>query len=34
MTEQEIQSPTVTLDGKDYLEADLDKRGNGFVKYG
>ena len=26
MTEQEIQSPTVTLDGKDYLEADLDKR--------
>ena len=26
MTEEEIQSPTVTLDGKDYLEADLDKR--------
>ena len=25
MTE-EVQSPTVTLDGKDYLEADLDKR--------
>ena len=25
MTEEEIKSPTLTLDGKDYLEADLSK---------
>ena len=25
MTEEQIQSPTLTLDGKDYLEADLSK---------
>ena len=25
MTKEEIQSPTLTLDGKDYLEADLSK---------
>ena len=25
MVEEEVQSPTLTIDGKDYLEADLSK---------